>query len=89
MSGVFAIVAPSCRASLVWGVRSVILTTATGTDKVSSNATSSASALAATCGSGTSSSRAHCSRDVIHSGSNVHVPSGSKQANARPMGWRA
>jgi len=48
-----------------------------------SNPISASSAPTLTQGSSTSIKRAHCSRDVIHSGRKVHVPSGSKHRKAR------
>jgi hypothetical protein len=48
-----------------------------------SNPISDSSAATQTPGSSTSAKRAHCSREVIHSGRKAHVPSGSKHRRAR------
>jgi hypothetical protein len=60
-----------------------ILAGAVARGNARSNSISVSSAATQTAGSSTSTRRAHCSREVIHSGRKVQVPSGSRQRKAR------
>jgi len=64
-------------------VSASIVTGAAAHGNARSNPISASSAATQTQGSSTSTKRAHCSREVIHSGRNVHVPSGSRHRKAR------
>jgi hypothetical protein len=60
-----------------------ILADAAARGNARSNPISVSSAATQTQGSSTSTKRAHCSREVIHSRRKVHVPSGSRHRKAR------
>jgi hypothetical protein len=60
-----------------------ILAGAAARGNARSNPISVFSAATQTQGSSTSTKRAHRSREVIHSGRKVHVPSGSRHRKAR------
>jgi hypothetical protein len=64
-------------------VSALILTGAGSPGNARSNSIRASSAATPTRGSSTSTKRAQYSRDVIHSGRKVHVPSGSRHRKAR------